>query len=143
MDGQLPLAYWSGNDVVKGSEIRIDLTSHTRLYPGADIGKWTVTANRLEADEPTHGGIALLQPAFDIHQGIVLEGTVEIHQPPKRWNGAGIYIELEQTGEYRQGIVIMAQTRGCTEVMTLKYRTAFVNDKGAVTPVFRTEIGAE
>ncbi len=135
-DGHLRLGYWSGNDVMKGSETRIDLTSHTKLYPRADIGKWTVTANRLEADEPAHGGIALLEPVFDIHQGIVLEGTVEIHKPPKRWSGAGIYIELEQTGEHREGIVIMAQTRGRTEVMTL-------NDKGVVTPVFRTEIGAE
>lgn len=96
-----------------------------------------------EAEEPTRGGIALLEPIFDIHQGIVLEGTVEIHKPPKRWSGAGIYIELEQTGEPHEGIVIMAQTRGCTEVMTLKYRTAFLNDKGAVTRVFRAEIGAE
>lgn len=38
-DGHLRLAYWSGNDVVKRSETRIDLTSYTRLYPGADIGK--------------------------------------------------------------------------------------------------------
>ncbi|GAI23337.1 unnamed protein product, partial [marine sediment metagenome] len=142
-DGHLRLGYWSGNGALKGSETGIDLTSHTRLCPGVDTGKWTVTANRLEADEPTRGGIALLEPIFDIRQGMVLEGTVEIHQPAKRWSGAGIYIELEQTGECREGMVIMAQTRGRTEAMTLKYRAAVLNDKDALIPVFRTEIGAE
>ena len=128
-DGHLYLGYWEGNDRVKGEKIQINLASATN-----EIGHWTSALNRLEADEPVRGGIALLENFFDIQQGVVLEGSMEIHQPPKRWSGIGVYVE--HNAEQQSGTGIMLETRGCMEL-------AAMNSKGAFAPIYRAETGIE
>ena len=132
--GHLRLGYWTGNDRVKGKEIEINLSSTTRVYPDNDIGRWAGVSNRLEVDEPVRGGIALLEIYFDIEQGVVLEGLMEIHQPPKRWSGIGIYVE--HNAQHHRGTGIMLETRGYTEIATM-------DNGGSFTPVYRAEIGVE
>ena len=133
-DGHFRLAYWPGNDAVKGKEIQINLASATRVYPNSEVGQWTSTLNRLEADEPVRGGIALLENSFDTQQGVVLEGLMEIHQPPKRWSGIGVYVE--HNAEQQSGTGIMLETRDCTEIATM-------NNNGAFTQVYTAETGIE
>jgi len=91
-------------------------------------------SSRLEADELVRGGIALLSNAFDIQGGVVLEGSMEIHQPPRRWSGIGVYVE--HNAEAHKGTGIMLETRGCTEIATM-------DNRGSFTPVHRAEIGIE
>jgi hypothetical protein len=134
VDGRLRLGYWAGNDGVKGKEIEINLASTTRVYPNTEIGQWDTTLSRLEADEPVRGGIALLDNSFDIQQGVVLEGSMEIHQPPKRWSGIGIYVE--HNAQQHSGTGVMLETRGCTEIATM-------DNRGSFNSVYRAETGIE
>ena len=133
-DGRLHLGYWTRNNRVKGKGIKINLASATRVYPTSELGQWTTTSNRLEANELVIGGIALLENTADIRDGIVLEGSIEIHPPPKRWSGIGVYVE--QNAEAHRGTGIMLETRGCTEIAT-------IDNNGSFTLVHRAEIGIE
>ena len=117
-EGHLRLGYWPGNDAVKGQAIEIDLASHTRVYPPEPSVDWTVTPNRLEADESHGGGLVILDQHFDLERGVVLEGTLGIYEPPRRWSGIGVFVE--ETLHRNQGTGILLETRGRTEIGTLR-----------------------
>jgi hypothetical protein len=133
-DGHLQLGYWSGNDQVKGKQIEISLASSVRVFPGDETARWTMAPNRLEADDPIKGGIAMLANSFDTQRGLVLEGSMQILSPPKCWGGVGVYIEHD--AEAHSGTGIMFETRGLTELATM-------NGQGAFSPIHSTEIGIE
>lgn len=132
-DGCLRLGYWSGNDQVKGKEIDINLASTNRAFPVDEIG-WSATSSRLEINEPIRGCITFLDNSFDIQQGIILEGFMEIHEPPKRWSGIGVYVE--HNAEQHKGTGVMLETRGFTEIATM-------DERGGFTPVYRADVGVE
>ena len=117
-DGHLRLGYWPGNEAVKGERIGIDLTRCAVVgvptYRNAAGHRWHMSPVRLEAHEPNGGGVALLANRFDLDRGIVLEGTMRIEEPPKRWSGIGVF--FEEDAEIHAGTGIVLQTRGRAEL---------------------------
>ena len=141
--GHLSLGYWRGNDALKGTPIDIDLASCTRVGPTQDhpdgrlfatefTTELEMSSRRLEINEAHGGGLLLLDNHFDLERGIVLEGTLEIYEPPKRWSGIGVFVEKHP--HRAQGTAILAQTRGRTEIGPMKqgndFRPDDVTEKG-------------
>lgn len=119
-DGHLRLNYWSGNDRLKGEPIAVQLANARRVYPSDDIAGWEFSSDRIVAGEPYRGGVIILDNAFDLDQGIILEGTLAIHEAPKSWGGIGFCFVH---GEDR-GTGIMMETRGKTEIAAMEGLTA-------------------
>ena len=121
----------------------IDLASCTRVGPTQDhpdgrlfatefTTELEMSSRRLEINEAHGGGLLLLDNHFDLERGIVLEGTLEIYEPPKRWSGIGVFVEKHP--HRAQGTAILAQTRGRTEIGPMKqgndFRPDDVTEKG-------------
>lgn len=92
--GHLRLAYWPKNDVVKGSEIRVDTAENSVVFPPGQTAANPIVkvAGRgdslllqtdknwrpfswLEADK-TRKAIALLNHRFDLNEGLIIEGQI-------------------------------------------------------------------
>jgi hypothetical protein len=127
--GHLSLGYWPGNESAKGRTIEIDLSSCEPVYPVWDnpdgrrfpwnfSSKPKASPNRLEIDEPHSGGVVLLGNHFDTEEkGVILEGTLEVHDPEKGWSSIGVYIEEEiNMSGLTQGTAVLMETRGKTEI---------------------------
>jgi hypothetical protein len=114
-DGHLRLRYWRGNDAARGRPIAVDLTVCSILgvprYRHAPDPDWSLSAGRLEANEPNGGGVALLPHQFDLERGLILEGTMEVREPPNRWSGIGVFIEENARDNTGTGIVLQTRNR--------------------------------
>jgi hypothetical protein len=120
-DGHLGLGYWEGNEAVKGRQIALDLETCVAEDPKTAEG-WRKSRTRLEMDHPHGGGLALLPTHLDLDKGIIVEGFMEVHEPPNRWSGIGLYIEGDALEEL--GTLIMVETRGLTEIGPSRRRRA-------------------
>jgi hypothetical protein len=83
------------------------------LEPG-----WVASRQRLEVDVPHGGALALFANHFDLERGVIVEGTMQVHAPPKRWSGIGVYVEEDARQD--TGTALLAQTRGYTEIGPLR-----------------------
>ena len=135
--GHLRLAYWQGNEAIKGPPVKVDLRACSTLFPSvAGTGCTSgMAADRLEiqaqpernsiwrTDIPTT--VAVLDSALDFHKGVVIEGTIQATCRDRRLvaSSVGFYLE-EQPG---QGTAILLHSYGRTEVgkMALTDRIAF------------------
>jgi len=113
--GHLRLHYWAGNDGLKGQSITVKLENAYTHYPRTDTAGWEFQPYRIVAEEPYRGGIIMLDNEFNLDQGIVLEGALEIHEAPKSWGGIGFYFAHGDG----QGTGIMMETRGITEIAVM------------------------
>ena len=116
--GHLRLGYWPGNDAAKGRAIALDLEACVRVYPEKPGSGWRISRQRLAADEPHGGGLVLFANHFNLEKGVIVEGKLEVHAPPKRWSGIGVYVEEDARQDL--GTALMVQTRGCTEIGALR-----------------------
>ena len=82
--------------------------------------------HRLQVNQTHGGGLALLDEAFDLSTGLILEGELSIEDTGNDWAGAGVYIQEEAEGE--RGTAFVAQTRGRTEIGRLSDGRSFVPD---------------
>ena len=139
-DGHLKLGYWQGNESAKGVQLNIDLKKASRTmpvqkmfdgsyHPTEYISEPAAAANRLEIDEPSGGGVMMLDFHFDNERGVILEGSIEAFEPSKRWTSAGVFVEekIEPNGA-SHGTAILAETRGRTEIGILTQGRIFVAD---------------
>ena len=113
----LLLAYWQGNEAMKGKPV-----------PVASPVPPTVDGS---------GGIAMqpLDRRFDVENGVILEGTLEIRTGGEKPGRCGMYIE--ETEE--QGTAVLVGTDGKSQLGDLKWRgtTAFEPDdfvEAGITP---------
>jgi hypothetical protein len=116
-DAIMRLAYWPGNEALKGEEIPIDLGLSERVFPEVNPGEWSTKRSRLEANEPYAGGYALFGERFDAGAGVVLEADLAVEPGRAPWAGIGFYIEHDHPD--RNATAILAQTRGRTDVGTV------------------------
>jgi hypothetical protein len=116
--GHLSLGYWPGNDAVKGKVLPIDLSTSIPTWPKQASAGSSRTPSQLVLDEPNGGALVLLTNAFDLQQGIILEGDITITTPDKRWSGIGLYVEGHS--EPGSGTALLFETRGITEIGLLK-----------------------
>ena len=107
--GHLRLEYWRGNEAMKGNSLAVAPLSRGATSDSKKAVRLTVDGS---------GGIAALplDGQFDIVNGVVLEGTLEIQTAGQTPGRCGIYIE-EATG---QGTAVMAGTDGQSQVGALK-----------------------
>ncbi|MEI6782856.1 MAG: hypothetical protein WCQ21_18265 [Verrucomicrobiota bacterium] len=126
--GHLRLAYWPGNEAMKGKPVAF-------APPARGTTSGSKEAVRLTVDGS--GGIAVLplDGQFDVLNGVVLEGTVEIQTAGETPGRCGIYIE-ETTG---QGTAVMVGTDGQSQLGALKLEgaTSFEPDdfvEAGITP---------
>lgn len=125
-DRHLHLGYWTGNDAAKGSPIDLDLEACVFACPEKPEAGWKASRQRLEVGVPHGGALALFANHFDLERGVILEGSMQVHAPPKRWSGIGVYVEEDAKQDL--GTAAMAQTRGCTEIGPLRGGRRFVAD---------------
>ena len=116
--GHLYLGYWPGNEAAKGPRIPLDLQGALPLWPDKPGSGWQSCPGCLEIDEPNGGAVVVLPGRFDLTRGVVLEGHVTVHEPAKRWSGAGLYVE--EDAKRNRGTAFLAETRGCTEIGPLR-----------------------
>ncbi len=126
--GHLRLAYWQGNEAMKGKPVAVAPPSRATTSGSKEAVPLTVDGS---------GGIAVLplDGQFDVLNGVVLEGTLEIQTAGETPGRCGIYIE-ETTG---QGTAVMVGTDGQSQLGTLKLEgaTSFEPDdfvKAGITP---------
>jgi hypothetical protein len=128
-DGHLYLGYWAGNDAAQGKPIDLDLGACVFVCPDQLEPGWVASRQRLTVDVPHGGALALFANHFDLEKGVIVQGSMQVHAPPKRWSGIGVYIE--EDARLDTGTAVLAQTRGCTEIGPLRDaqgRTRFVAD---------------
>ena len=126
-EGHLTLGYWAGNEAAKGTPIDLDLGACVLAFPEKPETGWVPARQRLAVDVPHGGALALLANHFDLEKGVIVEGTMQVHAPPRRWSGIGVYVEEDARQE--RGTALMAQTRGWTEIGPLQGgRQSFVAD---------------
>jgi len=112
--GHLRLGYWRGNDALKGKPLSLDLPASS---PSDDSAAKRARAScRLTVDGQAEIRLALLGNTFDLVNGIVLEGTVEIRPAEKKPARCGIY--LQENAE--QGTAVLLGTDAQTQLGTLK-----------------------
>ena len=103
-----------------------------RLPPTEFTSERNTGPRRLEISEANGRGLLPFANHFDLEQGVVLEGALKVHEPPKRWSGVGLFVEEEPY--QNRGTAILAQTRGRTEigVMTngINFRPDDVTERG-------------
>ena len=135
-DGHLKLGYWKGNDAAKGAPIEVDLSACDRVLPAPNVegrlpptefsSDLRMSESRLEIDEAHGGGLFLLGNHFDLEQGVILEGTLEVHEPAKRWSGIGVFVE--EVFAQNRGTAVFVQTRGRTEIGRMNQGAKFLAD---------------
>ncbi|NQT14523.1 MAG: hypothetical protein HQ582_17335 [Planctomycetes bacterium] len=116
--GHLRLGYWKGNDAVKSTPITVALaasgaTSRDQSGPRSPVSG---VPGGLAIDGRGRISVALLGNKFDIVNGIVLEGALEIKPATREPGRCGIYLQEDA----RQGTAIMLGTDGRTQLGTLK-----------------------
>lgn len=130
-DAHLRLAYWPGNEAIKGTPVDVDLSGCRMVFPGVAGGDCLsgMSAGRLDLQaQPERGSIdrtgvpttvAVLDSALDFSKGVAIEGTIQATCRDRRLGApsAGLYLE-EQPGE---GTAILLHGYGRTEIgkMTL------------------------
>jgi hypothetical protein len=126
--GHLRLAYWQGNDAMKGKPVPVAPLSRRTPSESQEAGLLTVDGS---------GGITVLplDGQFDVLNGAVLEGTLEIQTAGATPGRCGIYIE--ETAE--QGTAVLVGTDGKSQLGDLKWRgaTSFEPDdsvEAGITP---------
>ena len=126
--GHLRLAYWQGNEAMKGKPVAVAPPSRATTSGSKEAVPLTVDGS---------GGIAVLplDGQFDVLNGVVLEGTLEIQTAGETPGRCGIYIE-ETTG---QGTAVMVGTDGQSQLGALKLEgaTSFEPDdfvEAGITP---------
>ncbi|MBN2310317.1 MAG: hypothetical protein JXR94_15190 [Candidatus Hydrogenedentes bacterium] len=126
--GHLRMGYWPGNEALKGAEQAVDAARTQAVSAGAG-GALRVDGGRIELESPpapsprwiTPGppnrSLAVLDTAFDVGKGLVLEGTIQVVPGANAlaFPAAGLYLE-EQGGT---GKGILFQTWGQTEIGTV------------------------
>ncbi|MHB9034026.1 MAG: glycoside hydrolase family protein [Anaerolineae bacterium] len=115
--GNLRLAWWPGNEALKGESFPVDLVACRPVWP-LRPNLETSSVERLAINEPNGGALLLLDNVFDLVQGLVLEAEISITPPDKRWGGVGLYIESDETPS--RGTAFLLETRGCSEIGPLK-----------------------
>ncbi len=124
--GHLRLAYWNGNEALKGESLPVDLGTCQCVYPRAagsnDLCVGTAERVQLQAqpernsilriDVPTT--IAVLDQPLDFQQGVVVEGTLQATCRDRRLvaPSVGLYLE-EKSGE---GTALLLHSFGRTEI---------------------------
>jgi hypothetical protein len=116
--GHLHLGYWAGNEAAKGTSIDLNPESCVFVCPEQLEPGWTTSRQRLKVDVPHGGALALLPNHFDLEKGVIVEGTMQVHAPTRRWSGIGVYVEEDARQD--TGSALLAQTRGWTEIGPLR-----------------------
>jgi len=135
--GHLRLAYWRGNDAVKGKPIPVEIASHDTTSRDQNDPKSPVSAVSGQLIVDGRAGIAMapLGNEFDIVNGIVLEGALEIHPSENTPGRCGIYLQEKP----EQGTAVVLDTDGRTQLgkLRLQGETAFEPDdfvQAGITP---------
>jgi hypothetical protein len=131
--GHLRLGYWDGNEALKGQLLPVNPEQCVQVYPPETRGApgFSVKAGRLTIEAgPERNSIlrldlsttvVLLDTAFDLNTGIVLEGTVQATCHNTEMGlvspAAGFYLE-EATG---MGTAILLHGHGLTQIGKLSY----------------------
>jgi hypothetical protein len=124
-DGHLRLGYWKNNDAAKGRPLALNMDQCEQVFPREP--RLLVTDARsvrlkAEGTDPVvrSRAAALLRQAFDLEQGVILEGTIEVAAGRNRPCCAGFYLEAKQ-GE-GTGIALEASDAAlrCSYVGALK-----------------------
>jgi len=122
----LRLGYWKGNDALKGSPAKVELSACRKVYPNEPDGACTctVTAGRLDlqaqpernsilrTDIPTT--IAMLDGPCDFDGGVVIEGTVRATCRDRRLVASSIGFFLQEDAGAGTGILL--HSYGRTEI---------------------------
>lgn len=117
-EGHMRLYYWQGNELVKDEKVQIDLGGAGKVcrYRGGAEGSWRAEGTFLQAREEG-GALVLLGNEFDLANGIVLEGRIQMKPVASGKGGVGLYIEQDA----QQGTAIVLGTNGRTEIGLLKH----------------------
>jgi hypothetical protein len=124
-DGHLRLGYWKNNDAAKGRPLALNMDQCEQVFPReprllmADAPSVRLKAEGIDPAVPSRAA-ALLRQAFDLEQGVILEGTIEVAAGRNRPCCAGFYLEAKQ-GE-GTGIALEASDAAlrCSHVGALK-----------------------
>ncbi len=140
-DGHLRMAYWPGNEAMKGQAIPMDLDRCVRVHPAVADEARTVKGSgaRLEIKDKKvafqrwggGGVVAMMENRFDLARGVVIEGNMTVLD--EGW-GADTHIIpvsvgfcIEETPG--QGMALCMETYGITRIGRLDWREG----KGAFT----------
>lgn len=129
--GHLRLAWWPGNEAVRGAVLPADLRAWQAIHPVEDRRErwYAFTAPQGDAAALSAGrdGAVLLSPeAFDFDRGLVVEGTVGAAEQRghigTHWHAAaaGFYFEHAPG----RGMLMQLETLGLTRTGLFEYATA-------------------
>jgi hypothetical protein len=142
-EGHLRLGYWSGNAGLKAAPVAIDPARWRQVHP-VGAGAVRLAGNRIEMNAPPQQPVwwqipakprtamALLDNAFDVNKGIILEGRMRVVGGSVVFPALGLILE-ERPGE---GTAILFETWEQTEIGKLIWR-----DEGRFIGEDRTSFG--
>jgi hypothetical protein len=123
--GHLRLAYWQGNDVVKGTRVPVDFQGISMTQPasprGDRIERWdSGLLLETEKESASYAAIrpatlaAILEEELDVRNGIVVEGSIQITCKDRRLVSPSIGFYLEE--KEREGTAILFDSYGRTRI---------------------------
>jgi len=127
--GHLHLAYWKQNDLAKGSEVNVDLSQSTVVFPPGQTDSNPIIRVATEHDSlvvhtdkswrpftwldsrETRKGVVMLNHYFDLDTGLIIEGHIRARSLNSRVQDghktyAGFYIEGSEEG---RGTAVMLE----------------------------------
>lgn len=125
-NGHLRLAYWDGNEALKGQPVAVNFTSCKQAFPDPADPACKVSATehqvRIEAQPERNSimrvapptTIALCDAPLDFENGVVIEGTLQATCHDRRLVASSIGFFLEE--EPRVGTAIRLHSYGKTEI---------------------------
>ena len=127
-DRHLQIAWWSGNEKARGKMISVDLSDTDHLHPAIEYQD-PLSVMEIEPPGAIHlsagrdGAIAMLPGAFDLENGLILEGAVKASEPRghigTHWHAAAAGFFFEQSEG--NGMLVQLETLGLTRIGIFEY----------------------